>query len=154
LSPYPSSPLQQVLRFRLKAWKTALLIAEAVRFAAIRAYPVDVITGHPPHIFLHARLTDNKSASARPNKSEFPLTATATPRVLAFPVFRISRPWFCRGHGFRSHNNGDTESSIRNRSEARGKYWVFSLPLRLRSEILREHVNCPDLLLDRMLGIG
>jgi len=43
-----------------------LLIAETILFAAIRALPRDTVAGHAPHIFIHARLTDSKTAPAGP----------------------------------------------------------------------------------------
>lgn len=94
----------------------ALLIAETVPVTAIRARPGDVITGHPPHVFLHAQLTNSEPAPARPDKTEILLAATATLRVLSFPVIRVGRIRFCPVHSSGSHSKGDTDSSIRNRT--------------------------------------
>ena len=42
------------------------LVTETVLAAAVRAFPGDVIAGHAPQVLMHARLADQKAATATP----------------------------------------------------------------------------------------
>jgi len=53
------------------------LIAKPILLPAIRALPGDGIAGHPPYIFMHARLTDMEAAAAAPAEAKFAAAAMA-----------------------------------------------------------------------------
>jgi hypothetical protein len=57
--------------------------------AAIRTRPGDGITGHAPHVFFHANLTDAKSAAARPAKRKFHSTTIAIMVFDAMSLFVV-----------------------------------------------------------------
>jgi len=53
------------------------LVAKSILRPAIRTGPGDGIAGHPPHVLLHATLTDAKPAAAHPAKRKRHSTAIA-----------------------------------------------------------------------------
>jgi hypothetical protein len=75
------------------------LVAEPVLPPAIRTRPGDGITGHAPHVFLHASLTDTKTAAARPAKRKCHSTAIAV-------IISDARSFFpvCGSGGRRFHD--------------------------------------------------
>jgi hypothetical protein len=79
--------------------KLFLLIAEPVLPPAIRARPGDGITGHSPHVFLHASLADTKTAAARPAKRKCHPTANAVIILNAMSFFAV-----CGSGGRRFHD--------------------------------------------------
>ena len=59
-----------------------LLIAEPVLGTAVRALPGDTVAGKSPYIFIHAILTDVKTAAALPAEAKLPAAAMAWRRFL------------------------------------------------------------------------
>jgi hypothetical protein len=72
-----------------------LLIPKPILIPAIRALPGDGIAGHPPHVFVHALLTDMKAAPAAPAKAKI-LSATVAGKAGLFAAVAPG-PWFCGG---------------------------------------------------------
>ncbi len=60
-----------------------LLVAKPVLVAAIRAFPGYAVAGHPPKVFLHARLANSETASTPPAKWKFVAAAVADAGALA-----------------------------------------------------------------------
>ena len=79
--------------------KLFLLVAEPIPFPAIRTRPGDGVTGHAPHVFLHASLTDTKTAAARPAKGKCHSTAIAVIILDARSFFPV-----CGSGGRRFHD--------------------------------------------------
>jgi hypothetical protein len=67
-----------------------LLIAKPILSPAVWALPGNAVTGHPPHIFIHAFLADHKAASATPTKGHLACAAMAAFR----PLFSSPIPAF------------------------------------------------------------
>ena len=77
--------------------KQKLLISEAVPPAAIGTLPGDAVAGHSPEIFIHASLTNGKSAPALPIERKCFSTAMACRGfgpAFSFPVFGPNRRVF------------------------------------------------------------
>ena len=76
-------------KFMLYAY---LLIPKPVLAAAVRTLPGNRIAGHPPDIFIHARLANIESASTTPTEPKRLSTAVADIRGFCAPsaaIFRI-----------------------------------------------------------------
>ncbi len=69
-----------------------LLVPKPILLPTVRALPCDAVTGHAPHVFIHADLTNSETTPAGPTKrGDFPATmAGFVPGPAPFPAIFLS----------------------------------------------------------------
>lgn len=88
-----------ILSIRFRHYDVLSLVAKTILAAAIRTCPGNGITRHPPHVFLHAILTDAEPAATRPAKRKFHPTAITIILSEATSFFAV-----CGSGGRRFHD--------------------------------------------------
>ena len=90
---------KSISRIPFRNYDARSLVAKPIPFPAIRTRPGDGVTGHAPHIFLHASLADTKTAAARPAKRKCHSTTIAVIIFNAMSFFPV-----CGSGGRRFHD--------------------------------------------------